>query len=200
AAITVPMVTNYLGQAKERAYDADVKAVQAAVDAYYSAPGNDKFTGKRQYPILGAAKASSTPGDLYTDGADVGTAEISPDNPLGGAVGGNPVWLDDGDGIRSEENLNGPADPDDEDGWHMATAVRETKIYYVDTRDYIIDVELLVDAGLLGDAPASAADDNCPTTVCTGSYIYYMDADGQVQTLLASFPVVGSTGFQDVHP
>ncbi|MBI4281923.1 MAG: type II secretion system protein [Chloroflexi bacterium] len=196
AAVSVPLVVGYLSQAKERAYDNDVKQVQNAVDSYYSSPDNTKWLGKRQYPIKGMDKTSSTPSELFTDGTSTSAAVTSPKNPLGGSVGGNPVWLDDGDGIRNEENLNGPADPDDENGWHMATAIRETKTYYVDTRDYIIDMTKLTAAKLLDGIPASASTDNGGT----GSYTYYVDVNGNVQTLLATFPKADTTGFKDVHP
>lgn len=202
AAVSTPLVTNYLGSAKERAYTNDLAQVQDAVNAFFSAPDNTKFIGKRQYPILGLAKASSVPGDLFTDGTSISTSVTSPKNPLGGSAGGNPVWVDDGNGIRDEELLNGPADPDTEKGWHMATATRETKTYFVDSRDYIIDMESLVTKGLFEKVPASAAALNCPATpsTCTGSYIYYVDATGKVKSLLNSFPVATSTGYKDVHP
>ena len=55
AAVVVPMVTSYLNNSKSRAYSADAKKIQSAVDAYYSKPGNTRFVGKRQYPIIGRA-------------------------------------------------------------------------------------------------------------------------------------------------
>ncbi|MBI4281922.1 MAG: prepilin-type N-terminal cleavage/methylation domain-containing protein [Chloroflexi bacterium] len=206
AAVSVPLVTGYLSQAKERAYDNDVKQVQAAVDAYYSAPDNTKFIGKRQYPIYGATKASSTTG-LVTTNADIVTATsvlqaTSPKDPLGGTVGGNPKWTDgtSGDGIRSTSEEVLRATTATTAGWYLVAVTRQGATYYVDTRDYIIDMDKLTAAGLLGEAPTSAGDDNCPTTTCTGSYTYYVDADGKVKTLKASFPVATSTGFKDVHP
>lgn len=207
AAVAVPLVTSYLGSAKERAYDNDVKVVQAAVDAYYSAPDNTKFIGQRQYPIYGVDTGSSTPADLVDTDADILTAVTpahtdTPGNPLGGSKGGNPVWTDDdADGIRnpddSEEVLVATTTTG---GWSLVAVVRQGKTYYVDTRDYIIDMEKLVTKGLLDGVPASAADDNCPTLTCEGSYIYYIGADGKVKTLLATFPESDKTGFQDVHP
>ncbi|MBI2919149.1 MAG: prepilin-type N-terminal cleavage/methylation domain-containing protein [Chloroflexi bacterium] len=215
AAVSVPLITNYLGQAKERAYNNDVKMVQAAVDAYYSAPDNTRFIGQRQYPIYGMDVASSTLSDLLDDATEASVDlkgnydplnAVNHKNPLSGTVGGNPVWTDDADGIRSgtpatdnEENVNGPGVVTPV-GWHVVLVTRQTKDYYVDTRDYIIDMEKLTAKGLLDGVPASAAADNCPTETCTGSYIYYVGSDGKVQTLLASFPEADKTGFQDVHP
>lgn len=211
AAVAVPLVAGYLSSAKERAYGNDVKQVQAAVDAYYSAPDNTKFTGQRQYPILGMDNSSSALVDLLDDATNVSTDldgnydilnAVNHKNPLGGTVGGNPVWTDNGDGIRSgapttdnEENVNGPAVASPV-GWDVVAVTRQTKTYYVDTRDYIIDLDKLVTKGLLDGVPASAASDSGGT----GSYIYYVDANGKVQTLLATFPVSTETGFQDVHP
>ena len=103
-AITVPVVTSYVGSAKERAYEADLQKIQVAVSAYYSSPSNVRFAGKRQYPNFGwvnqgtanallKANASST--ELTT----VGTGLSS--NPVGGTQGGTPTWEDiDGDGVR----------------------------------------------------------------------------------------------------
>ena len=53
AAITVPMLTGYLDNSKENAYEADKRKIQIAVNANYSKLSNPKFTGKRQYPIWG---------------------------------------------------------------------------------------------------------------------------------------------------
>ncbi|MFH1140328.1 MAG: type II secretion system protein [Chloroflexota bacterium] len=288
AAVAVPLVTGYLGQAKERAYLNDVKQVQAAVDAYYSAPDNVKFTGKRQYPILGTSKgtyssvtqpgltctasdsactvtllvpAQSATGLVVTEtnpgsgvkgstlqgnktdialtglsiasgtvtvsvayradillgtstvkgvAASTGVGLASPANPLGGTVGGNPVWADfqnPDDGFRgspgavTEGHLQGPGGPatgDTDGGWKTVTpVVRSGTVYHVDTRDYFINFDLLVSAGLMDKVPSSASSDNKPsgsTNTYSGSYSWYVDADGKVQALLFSYPVPANTG------
>ena len=56
AAIAVPMVNNFLGSSKEQAYGADVAIIQASIDAFYTNPNNARFTGRRQFPIIGANK------------------------------------------------------------------------------------------------------------------------------------------------
>ena len=48
--------------------------------------------------------------------------------------------------------------------------------------------------------PKSAAQENCPTTTCTGSYIYFIDKNGTVKTLLAELPIESKTGFQNIFP
>jgi prepilin-type N-terminal cleavage/methylation domain-containing protein len=52
SAIAVPLVTSYLSNSKERAYDAEQSKIQAAVNLYYGAKGNSRFIGKRVYPVL----------------------------------------------------------------------------------------------------------------------------------------------------
>lgn len=60
AATAVPMVDNFLESSKGQAYSADVATVQAAVNAYYSAPGNTRFLGQRQFPL----NAANSTGEL----------------------------------------------------------------------------------------------------------------------------------------
>ncbi len=200
AAIAVPMVNNFLGSSKEQAYGADVAVIQASIDAFYTSPNNSRFTGRRQYPIIGANK--------------IGGAFIQPDenteaqkiavpiegNPLGGTQGGNPKWVDDADGIRetSEDDLN------DEDsvtasGWYVATINREGTNYITDSRDYFIDFTKLVDEGLLEKAPTSASLDNLGGSE-TGSYSWYVDKSGRVRSLPFFYPVSDKTGYQAVYP
>ena len=66
----------------------------------------------------------------------------------------------------------------------------------MDTRDYIIDMTMLTGKALIDGVPSSASSDNGGT----GSYIYYIDANGKVKTLLYTFPTSAKTGFQDVYP
>ena len=60
AAAAVPMVDNFLERSKGQAYSAEVAAVQAAVNAYYSAPGNTRFLSQRQFPL----NAANSTGEL----------------------------------------------------------------------------------------------------------------------------------------
>ena len=60
AATATPMVSNFLGNSKEQAYNADRATVQSAIDAFYSSPNNPRFMGKRQYPIKGEHLHGST--------------------------------------------------------------------------------------------------------------------------------------------
>lgn len=200
AAIAVPMVNNFLGSSKEQAYGGDVAVIQASIDAFYTNPSNARFTGKRQYPIIGANKAA---GAFIQPDGDTKAHKIEVDiegNPLGGTQGGNPKWVDDDNGIReiSEDDLN------DEDsvtasGWYVAVINREGTEYIVDSRDYFIDFTKLVDAGLLEKAPTSASPDNNGGSD-TGSYSWYVDKTGRVRSLPFFFPVSDQTGYQEVYP
>ena len=107
AAVAVPLVSNYLGSAKERAWTADKDRIQAAVDAYYTSPSNVRYLGQRQYPIKGADSTGSL--DTWVAG-NTSAALTTPLNPLKGTKGGDAKWRDSGDGIRTEENLNAEAE------------------------------------------------------------------------------------------
>ncbi len=200
AAIAVPMVNNFLGSSKEQAYGADVAIIQASIDAFYTNPNNARFTGRRQYPIIGANKTNGAfiQPDENTEAQKI--AVPIQGNPLGGTQGGNPKWVDDADGIRetAENDLN------DEDsvtasGWYVATINREGTNYIADSRDYFIDFTRLVDAGLLEKAPTSASIDNVGGSE-TGSYSWYVDKSGRVKSLAFFFPESNRTGFQAVYP
>ena len=200
AAIAVPMVNNFLGSSKEQAYEADVTIIQTSIDAFYTNPSNTRFTGKRQYPIIGANKTGGAfiQPDEDTEAHKVAVAIEG--NPLGGTQGGNPKWVDDADGIRetSEDDLN------DEDsvtasGWYVVTIDREGINYIADSRDYFIDFNQLIDAGLVEKAPTSASPDNLGGSE-TGSYSWYVDKSGRVKSLPFFYPESDQTGFQAVYP
>ena len=78
AATATPMVSNFLGNSKEQAYNADQASVQSAIDAFYSSPNNPRFMGKRQYPIKGVDTSGVL--DPWSD-TDVESDNISPKIP-----------------------------------------------------------------------------------------------------------------------
>ena len=225
AAIAVPMVNNFLASSKEQAWIADRATIQASVDAYFSSPSNVRFLGRRQYPIFGADRTddvfiradhdhdSDHPENhehhdqdhnkknphhhinLKEDLTDLG-------NPLGGTQGGNPKWIDDGNGIRDaseEELLDNDPKSLDYPGWHVATITRESTEYIVDSRDYFIDFNKLVTAGLLDGVPASASIDDGGGTA-DGSYSWYINPTGRVESIYTFFPEATETGYQDAYP
>lgn len=227
AAIAVPMVNNFLGSAKAQSWTTDRAIVQTSVDAWVSSPSNARFLGQRQYPIIGADKT----GDVFIR-ADHNHDSQHPDshahhdkdhklvnkgghhhiqiehdlaelgNPLGGTQGGNPKWIDGGNGIRDadeEELLDNDPGSLDKSGWHVATVTREGTEYIVDSRDYFIDFTKLVNAGLLEKVPTSGSTDDVGGTA-SGSYGWYVDPDGRVKSLYFFFPESDQTGFQQAYP
>ena len=202
AAVAVPLISGFLSNSKERAYNNDKTQIQAAVDAFYSSPKNPRFLGKRQYPIKGIDATGTT---TFYDGTATGTVSPSPGNPIRGQSGGNPTWTDDGNGVRdtTEEVLQTENEASTA-GWHVVSVSRKVKAYRVDTRNYIIDMDKLTGSGsgqeqFLDGAPDSASRDNC--TGCTGSYTYYVDANGKVDSLYVEYPILTEKGQQEgVYP
>ena len=200
AAIVVPVVARHLGESQEKAYKTEKKLIQRLADQYELDPNATKFQGKRQLPIMGAAKGGGT---YYIGDGDLTPNIVTIDgNPLAGTKGGQPVWVDDGDGIRlpTEDVLNDEDSAGTEVGWHVAEVDVTGTTYYVDSRDYFIDFDLTMSTSsesLLRAPPESAGPDNCSVSACTGSYIYYVDGSGSVETLLSSFPTQASKGFQE---
>lgn len=294
AAISVPLVSNYLESGKDRAWNSDQKNIQTAVDAYYANPSNTRHLGQRQYPMLGTLKstysavtqpgltctpsagsctitllvkaqsstglavnetsptvtdrtgtstlqagnltivitglgtgvhtfsvtyrADTLPGTSTVRGvaASSGVGLASPANPLGGTRGGDPTWADfqnPDDGFRgspgpvTEQHLQGPGGPctttvcpslEEDGGWKTVSVTRSGTAYYVDTRDYFVNFDALVTAGLLDKVPASASPDCKPsgsTNTYSGTYSWYVDVNGKVQSLLYSYPTSTNKGY-----
>ena len=213
AAITVPTIANFLSSSKSEAYKAESARIQAAVDGFYSAPGNSRFIGKRQFPVIG--RGQTTQGSLtvragtttvdYDDtqtpfASTIGGASESPAtwNPVGGTEGSTlttSTWTDDADGEREVESSS-------PDKFTSVTVVRGGVSYQTDPRYFFIDFEVLVTDGLLDAVPESASPDNKPssgTATYTGSYAWYVDANGKVQSLYRHLP--STLGFEtDVFP
>ena len=213
AAVAVPIVTSFLSDSKERAYDADKATIQLAVDAFYSKPGNTRFQGKRQYPIIGRGQTVQEDlNDLTVtqeliddqDPFNTSTASVGPLwNPKGGTQGADltaaTVWVDDptANGNRDIDAAAGSAD-----SWNTVTVVQNAVTYHVDPRYYLIDFEILKSDGYLDEVPESASVDNKPnggTATYTGSYMWYVDNNGKVQSLSGFFP--DTTTFSDgIYP
>ena len=139
----------------------------------------------------------------------------SPDNPRRGTLGGEPKWRDGGDtkddqraltsdGSRdytagiTEEGLNNPFDTTANNGfgatptggWYVDKVKFQGQFYAVDSRDYFLDFNLLVDAGFLQQVPESASPDNGGGTT-DGSYSWYVKANGSVESLFYFLPSNG---------
>ena len=204
AAIAVPMVNNFLTSSKVQAYIADRETIQAAVSGFYSSPSNLRFEGRRQYPIIGATKTDLTLLLIKGDTANYPSVFAVAANPLGGTTGGTPTWLDTStpNGFRDgDENILNDETESALAGWHV-DEVDKGLIYLVDTQDYFIDFTELVSAGLLERLPASASTDNTGGSD-TGSYSWFVDKNGRVQSLLFFYPVSAApedTDYQEVYP
>ena len=196
AATATPMVSKFLGNSKEQAYNADRASVQSAIDAFYSSPNNPRFMGKRQYPIKGVDTSGVL--DPWSD-TDVESDIISPKNSLMGTNGGEPTWQDDVDGIRTEENLNAESNSLSGAGfgWFVDKVNLNGSEYSVDTRDYFIDFGHLVASSLLAKVPTSASSDNL-SVESAGSYRWYVNPRGRVTSLYVHFPTrKGAPEFAD---
>ena len=201
AAIVVPLVTKFLDEGQEESFNADVRVVQTQTDLFVVDEKNPKFKGDRTFPIFAAAKGGGT--FVNPDGDSGPDLVTISGNAEGGTKGGPPFWVDDGDGVRGsgEEVLNDEDSSTTTDkGWHVREITVKSVNFIVDSRDYFIDFDILVDKGFFREPPVSAAAENCSVSTCNGSYLYYVDVDGTVRTLLDSFPTPSKTGFQLVYP
>lgn len=199
--IVTPSLIRHFGQSQEEAYRQEVAKIQSVVDQYLVSGNNPRWHGEMQLPIIGATKISNQfyEGDQNSQSNVLNQGINS--NPFLGSSGGFPKWVDDGDNKRDQSTENILNDEDstlDQFGWHVSTITYLTNTYYVDSRDYLINFDLLIN--MFRSYPKSAAQENCPTTTCTGSYIYFIDKNGTVKTLLAELPIESKTGFQNIFP
>jgi len=218
AAIAVPVITSYMESSKERAYEADKSQIQTAVDGYRGEPGNTRYTGKRQYPIFGNTNAGSGSSSQINSSCTT-TAAITTitTNPIGGTLGGTPWWQDgDADGVR-DMSVTGDLLHEDNtasttDHWNTDAVTRGSgggaQTYCIDSRDYFVDLSLLVTGvaatQYLKENPDSASADNTGTGYAAdytgGSYSWYVDSAGKVESVWAWLPESDQTGFQDMYP
>ena len=191
-------MTNYLTGSKERSYEAEQAKIQSAVDLFYGAKGNTRFTGKRQYPLLGRAETTksalnvhTTTQNLVDDQDPFNTSTAGLWNPKGGIQGADlsatTIWVDDNtDGVRDIDSSAGTAD-----SWNSVSVTRAGSDYEVDPRYYLVDFDALVSEGYLQSVPDSASDDNKPsgsTDTYSGNYMWYVDERGVVKSLYREFP------------
>ena len=191
-AVAVPVVTNNLSKSKERAYAQDLAMIQTSIDSYFTAADNIRHLGLRQYPINGGSATGTT--KLWDGSASIFEPLA---NPLLGTKGGQPYWRDDGDGERenTEESLYGETLSEADQGlggWYVTKVDLQGVEYAVDTRDYFIDFSMLVSAGLLKASPESASSDNGGVASGSGgSYGWFVNANGSVDSILSVFPYNG---------
>ncbi|NQW22730.1 MAG: type II secretion system protein [SAR202 cluster bacterium] len=199
AAVAVPVVTNNLNKSKERAYAQDVAMIQTSIDSYFTAADNPRHLGLRQYPIR-AKSDSGTP----IKWSDFASGNVTAINPMLGTQGGQPFWRDNANGERDVLKTNGAAEllspvkdidinsaAPGTDSWYAGKVDLQGTMYAVDTRGYFIDFDVLIKAGLLKAAPESASTDNGGVSTGGGSYGWFVNANGSVDSILSVFPYNG---------
>jgi prepilin-type N-terminal cleavage/methylation domain-containing protein len=139
----------------------------------------------------------------HDDGDDHHEHPHHPDwNPLGGIQGANlttsngdaPAWTDNKtgtkDGVREIKK-------DSPDKWTTVKVTLNGVEYFTDARYYFVDVAALVKEGFLKETPKSSSNDN--SGAGAGSYTYYLNKIGRVETLPFAFP--RTAGFAEgVYP
>ena len=157
------------------------------------------------YPTYAALRAGSR---SSVKEKDVGNDELVPLNmeshPGGGRLqGGIPTWEDiDGDGVRNtndEKLFYHKASPSPSvDHWNTSSMSHDEVDYVVDSRNWFINIDLLIAKQYLKEIPRSSSSDNSKDG--TGSYSYYLNEDLEISSVLYSSPTVDTDGFQNVYP
>ena len=210
AAVTAPTITNHLGKSREQSYIAEKERIQSAIDGFVGAADNERFLGLRQFPFIGTGQtdeatlvvisatgtALTDQGNPFTLGEDItndSVIDLAVWNPVGGTQGIDldASWVDNADGVRTKASGSG-------DKWTTVSVTRGGVTYFTDPRYFFIDFEKIVTAGLLQEVPDSVGLDNKPagstiTDRYDGSYIWYVDAKGEVKSLYNELPT--TTGF-----
>ena len=158
------------------------------------------------YPTWARSKAGAV---KALEEEDAGSEQITTllwpqSNPTGGKQQSwTPSWEDvDGDGKRVpvEDKLyyhNASPGPT-VDHWNTTPVTVKDTDYLVDSRDWFINIDDLVDRDYLTEVPKSASPDN--SAHGTGSYSWYVDEDGKVKSMLYNYPRPQTEGFQAVYP
>jgi hypothetical protein len=214
--VGIPLLQNLL-KSDEQKYQEDLHDIRIAVlghnSGYSPRYGSDKMragtanSGMKQYPLYSklyggdndALKEEDVVSDLIT------TLGIEQTNPAGGKeIGGTPMWVD-GDNTTDRATSNLPlyyhkaSTVPDIDHWKTSSVTIDGIDYVVDSRDWFINIDLLVNKGYLTKIPLSISSDNTLDTA-NGSYSWYIDATGEVKSMLYSKPTEKTNGFQGVYP
>ena len=198
----------------EQRYLDDLRDIQIAVRGHltgYSpkrnSPGRFEALSRVPPPLMAMRNRGGVATALKEE--DAGNVEITAlgaaqTNPVGGKEhGGTPLWEDvDGDSRRVPANealFYHEADPPPAvDHWNTTKVTVDDVDYVVDSRDWFIDIDLLVDKGFLKKQPSSASADN--SAAGKGSYTWYFAENGEVKSMLYAFPRPETDGYQDVYP
>ena len=210
------VVPDLLPKSGGEKYEADRKSLQTAVLAFHTgylatsprAPdrGATADTRAGNYPTLAKPKKGTANAVKEEDAGSepLTTLSLPQSNPTGSkGQSGTPNWEDaDGDRKRTpgdELLYYDAADPaPTTDHWNTTTVTLDDTSYVVDSRDWFIDVDDLTEDDYLRGKLESASPDNSPTG--TGSYSWYVDANGKVRSMLYSSPTSDTDGYQGVYP
>ena len=203
AAVAIPSFSSFLEESKGQSAVSELERIRSAVENFRGDTNNERFIGLRQYPLLGKDQTNETSTIQLTAAAELkdqgnpfslaagdltGTTTVGALwNPVGGTEGADlsGTWVD---GTTVGVRLLGSGT---NDAWTTVRVTRGGEIWYTDPRYFFIDFEALVANGQLQNVPESAAPDHKPpgsTVTYTGSYIYYVGADGQVRVLYTELP------------
>ena len=215
------VVVQQLPASGQERYDADLKAIRIAVLAFttglhpeppvpsvasVSQYGRVAAELKDRYPTFAAARTGREAAVEETDvgNGQITTLGVAQSNPTGSKnQSGTPFWEDvDGDGKRvpaNEKLFYHDASPEPTvDHWNTMSVMFKDTSYVVDSRDWFVDFDMLVKEGFIKSVPKSASPDN--SAGGTGSYSWYVDDDGDVKSLLYSFPTRDWGGYRDIYP
>lgn len=103
AATSVAMVNNFLESSKGQAYIPVVAKVQATINAYYSAPGNTWFPGRRQLTLNTADSMEEL---IQWPETGSNTSLSSSLNPIKGSEEDELLWSA---GVGNEDSRKGEA-------------------------------------------------------------------------------------------
>ena len=219
-ALAVLIIPKLLPKSAEQKYLADQEMIQRAVLAHHtgyspqrpSAPvtiiGSGQDSDFHRYPTYGVLNRGDQSAMKEEDAGsvEITTLGVYQSNPVGEVQNqaGVPSWEDvDGDRRRNPaadklfyENASPPPAVDH---WNTTTVTTEDgTAYVVDSRDWFINLERLLEKEYLPKIPASVSPDNHANG--SGSYSWYVDANGRVESVLYSNPTQSGVGFQDVYP
>lgn len=218
AAIGAFAVPRLLPKSPEQRYEDDRLKLQNAVLVYItgysprpvtltdvSGPGRFADSKKDIYPTKARLMAGSTAALKEVDAGNEEITSLVEQSVPGGSKkqSGRPDWEDaDGDSVRnpaSEVLFYHKASPEPTvDHWNTETVTFEDTDHVVDSRYWFMEIDDLVERGFLEEVLESASPDN--SVAGTGSYSWYIDENGKVQSMLYSYPRPQTKGFQGVYP
>lgn len=208
-------VPKLIPKSPEELYDADRTLVRETVllsiTGYSAKPikymSSNRYSDeeKDKYPTWARVSLGTRSALREADaGSDEITTLLMESHPGGSKEqGGTPVWQDgNGDGLRDPDNeklFYHKASPEPTvDHWNTTPITLKGVDYVVDSRDWFIDFDYLVEKEFIEAVPESASPDN--SVKGTGSYSWYVDENFQVKSVLYLQPTVDTDGFQGVFP